>query len=170
MRTPWLASHPPARLQPMLRVVTCCRLSQAGHQAPLVAGWRVGTHALDASTGFTARWADNDLLEANPEAVRPQYYRQHAQDEWPECQGWCFFGRCTIFAKQPACCWASPLRAGSTSLRAAEQNSKVDGYASTYDDNDADGAGAGLDASIQHRRHGFHMYPRDEETPHLCWS
>lgn len=133
--------------------------------------------AFDDSNGLTAQRVDDAGALARLEAATPAgYYRQqHPRQDWPDCQGWCFWGRCTIIAEKPGCCWAGPSR--NTDGQLAEQQ------AATLEEDTS----VGIASAVAHNRpllhdyrgnqHGYqHGYQHDhlDHLPRLrwwlCWS
>lgn len=124
-------------------------------------------YAFDQSRGLTAEWVDDAVVEAKVVGEGSDYYRgQNRHDEWPDCEGYCFYGRCAIFAVERGCCWAGPPRGINNPFERK--------LAGKYDAG-GDGVGAGdvtaSTANVGVNTHsGFYGNWHHWEKPWLCWS
>lgn len=138
----------------------------ASQLEPFVPRWHLDAPTLDQFTGMTAQWTDDAGMDAMLEAAEPGYYRQRYQAEWPDCEGWCFYGRCTLFPQHPGCCWAGPPR-GTGRPFAHKPVAAIGAYTGV-----ADGAGADDAAEAAQSGYGgyYHDSRRHASKPWLCWS
>lgn len=171
-----------------------CRL-KPGTQQALWSG--TDAYAFNGGDSLTAHWVGDDALEAWLEqAADLGYYQQRYRDDWPDCKGWCMYGRCTVFAVRPGCCWAGPPRAEDVVYvgQAADQHGDSlsgEAAASAFPQHHADYGRRYRDGQYggdrrhdgYHHdgyRHGpdgpernqerFHDYVKYSDKPWLCWS
>lgn len=151
------------------------RFKAGSQEEPSVPWWRVDAsdaYTFDESTGLKAQQLDDAGLEARLDSAEPGYYRQpYDQEEWPDCKGTCFWGKCTIFAVQPGCCWAGPLRdARGPYAHARAANTDANTYGNGGDNSDG---GNSVAESMSDMHRGVRGSFRDslrEAKPWLCWS
>lgn len=127
--------------------------------------------AFDESTGLKVRRLDYAGLEARLESAEPGYYQKFYREERPDCQGTCFYGKCTIIAMHPGCCWAGPVLYAEgpfTHVHAANTGGSTD---DGDDDSDGDkSVAASVSADMHYERRGFFRDSLRGAKPWLCWS